>query len=325
MCSIACCEGHLAARGRCDGARFYVDKLVDYVEDVASMVASRRLREPRGGESLGSTMQDASPGTGTQTPADDVASGSGPPARSVTRLEQIAALLAGSAASIGVAVLVGYAAGLGWLARPIPWAPSMVPNTALALSLSGAALLLLLPRRAPRLRRRFGLGLAALVLCLAVLTLLEYASGYDLHIDALLRLRLAPEQPLRPFPQTALSLLFIALALFALERPKGRLVRPADLLGGAAGIVALVAIAGIAAGATVLITVAPGATPGTAPHTALALVLLAFAVLLSRPEAGVVSTVMGDEVGSVVGRRMLLLVGGIPEDREDNGCFHRLI
>src|SRR5581483_649355 len=86
----------------------------------------------------------------------------------------------------GLVVLIGAAGLLGWmfdlaiLKQVFPGWSSMKANTALACILAGVALAISLRSRGDRRARWLARSCAAAVLGIATLTLLEYATGWDL-------------------------------------------------------------------------------------------------------------------------------------------------
>lgn len=114
--------------------------------------------------------------------------------------------------ALGLAILVSWHAHFTPLLQLRPNFPAMQYNTALCILFSGAGLCAWNWRR-PLLAQALG-GLAAL---LAGLTLYEYLSGFDLHIDRLFfhpYITVQTSQPGRMAPASALCLFLIGLALF---------------------------------------------------------------------------------------------------------------
>src|SRR5919197_301475 len=89
-------------------------------------------------------------------------------ARWLRALPRLAAVLA---VTVGAMALAGWALRLPLLTRLAPALPAMVPNTAVAFVLAGAALWLLAPEGASRWPRRVGHGLALLVVLFGVAVL----------------------------------------------------------------------------------------------------------------------------------------------------------
>src|SRR5258708_2953801 len=100
---------------------------------------------------------------------------------------------------------VGSLALLGWHFRSTlltsvrPGFPRMMPNTAVAMILSGLALLLLQAEPVPYLRRVLGQICGGLVLLIGLLVLCEYVTGSNFRIDQWLYRDVAGDDVV-PFP-----------------------------------------------------------------------------------------------------------------------------
>ncbi|GBG36712.1 sensor domain-containing diguanylate cyclase [Mycobacterium montefiorense] len=179
---------------------------------------------------------------------------------------------------------VGWTAGIEPLTRVLPTWPVMTPWGALLLAALGAATLLQsgLPSRG---RGWAGRGLALAVAVSAVTFLVEYVTGASFGFDQLwfgdaVRMR-QDSSPGRPSLQTATSVLLLAgaVALMRLERGTRVLWAVCLAVGGAIPLVVFgaylfdaLALAGLSA------------LTGQAISTALALLLLATALSLARPD-----------------------------------------
>ena len=223
------------------------------------------------------------------------------------------------AAAAGAAIALGTLAMAGWaLDRPLlksmrAGAIAMQPVTALALILSGAALLAV---RWTGLPRAIAAGLAACVLLLALLNLGEAVSGAELGLDALLFPLAVSHQPVAlPHPgrmaePAAFCFLLVALALLIARTPG----RAASRTFSALATLILVPV-----GLTLLFYLL-----GTAPlpalfgftriamPTAAALGALAVGLLALRPDAGWMPLLRGDTVGAGVARRLLPIILVVP-------------
>lgn len=189
-----------------------------------------------------------------------------------------------------IVVVVATATWLGWLAdvdllmRVYPTWPVMTPWTALCLAGPGVATLL--QQGSPSWWRVWaGRLLAVAVIGFSAVVLAEYATASSFGLDQLwfpdaVRLRQA-SSPGRPSPQTAMPLLFMAVAVALMRVERGtRWIFPISLLAGAAG--PLVTAAAYLFDGIALVGVS--ASTGQALSTAVALLLLAGAVSLARPD-----------------------------------------
>jgi PAS domain S-box-containing protein len=179
----------------------------------------------------------------------------------------------------GCMVLAGWASGIPWLTCLIPGTVTMKANTALAFALSGAALLFL--QTPGKGARRLAPSCALLAGGIALLTLGEYATGWNFAIDELL----FPDpgamtsHPGRMAPNTATSFVLTSAALWLMSRPAGNARRP-RILGW---LGALVIVIGLMAMLGYLVGFSAGyrwwKLTGMAVHTAGLFVLLGTAVV----------------------------------------------
>ncbi|OBH00382.1 MULTISPECIES: sensor domain-containing diguanylate cyclase [unclassified Mycobacterium] len=193
------------------------------------------------------------------------------------------ALAAGFA--LAGAAWAGWATGTDELTRVYPAWPQMMPWTALWLAALAAAIAAQ-SGNPPRGRVPAGRGLALAVGALAGMTLIEYAAGGSSSAmdqvwfgDAVR----ASQQtwPGRPSPQTALSVLLLAAAAALIRVDRWtRLVWPACMAAGAA--IPAVTVGAYLFNALALVGYSP--STGQALMTGLALLLLAAATSLTRPD-----------------------------------------
>jgi diguanylate cyclase (GGDEF)-like protein/PAS domain S-box-containing protein len=201
--------------------------------------------------------------------------------------------------TIGAVTLAGWLSGVEGISRLLPRSPRMSPNTALALTLLGAALLARArpPRaRRPRVAARAAAAAAAL---LAAAVGAEWILGVDLHLDTLLFAVHGGAHPGRICPTACVALLSVGLAL-ALD------LRGTALGGGAPLVLGLVSGVGHASGVTAFTEL--GGALRIAPATAIALVAAGLAFLLAHPTRGATRILVSDGPGGLLARRLLPLV-----------------
>ena len=150
------------------------------------------------------------------------------------------------AISVGVLVLVGWLAGSQPLASISFEGNPITPNAALALIMSGASLLWL---KASRQSLRGVAKACALALgLLALASLAEHATGWNLGIDELLFSDPYTQPPLAPgriAPNTASGFLLTAMALWLMGRPDTMGYRRPWIIGGLGLIVMTTGITSI--------------------------------------------------------------------------------
>ena len=216
---------------------------------------------------------------------------------------------------IGVLVLFGWWRHIYVFISLVRGWPVMLPNSALMFVAAGSAAVLLGPEQLHGWRRRLGRVLAAFVVWLSALTLVEYVAGWDLGVDRLLFQNLPASWsafPGRPSAQTNLSFCMSASALLLLNTKTRRGHRPSEYLAISSGALALLALLGYVHdarpfyGLTAIL-----AHTGMAAHTAAALLLLNLSVLFARPGAGGVAILASEEPGGFMARRLLLVTLGV--------------
>ncbi|HEX3477474.1 MAG TPA: PAS domain-containing sensor histidine kinase [Kofleriaceae bacterium] len=208
---------------------------------------------------------------------------------------------------LGCAVFLGWVSGVRWFEAAAA-RPAIQPLTALSLVLGGSAVLLL---RAPGRARGLGRVLGALLLFLGLATLIEYVVDADIGLDQLLlRTAVSAEvlYPGRLAPHTAIALVLLGAGLLG-SAPHGPTVLR-DVLAALAGLVALTATIGFAYGVPALYHL--DAPVGMAVYTAVGIVLLACAILLTDPERGLLRVVVHRTVGGVLARRLLPIATIVP-------------
>ncbi len=188
--------------------------------------------------------------------------------------------------AITAVVWLGWATGLQALTRISPSWPPMTPWTAAWLAVLTVAILVLSGSASPA-RIWVGRGLATVVGVMAVVVLVEYATGRTFGVDPFWFPdavgRVQPSLPGRPGPQTALSALLLSITVVALSRasrPFTRKVWPLSL--AAAMVMPYVAILGYLFGAVAAFEIA--ISTGMALTTAISLQLLGAAAVLQQPQ-----------------------------------------
>ncbi len=240
---------------------------------------------------------------------------SGPPAqsRSATTALNLAWTLGALVAAVGVVVLVGWALDVAALKTVLPGLASMKVNTAIGFVAGGGGLALVVARPNAAgwlpLHRAMAFAIAAL----ALLTLIEYAAGFDFGIDELIVAD--PGAPPNTYPGrmsviTAADFILFAAAL-GLVGARSRPLQIAFLAVASLGLlVSVCALVGYAFGVPVLYAPLPASSIGL--HTAFAFALLFFGITAARPDLGWVALVTSDTPSGVLMRVLLPAVLGGP-------------
>jgi PAS domain S-box-containing protein len=211
----------------------------------------------------------------------------------------------------GLVVLSGWALDVASLKSVLPGAAAMKPNTAFAFVAAGLALWFL---RGAAVRKRVGQASAALALAIGLVTLGEYAFGWQLGIDQLLFRDALPSvgatYPRRMSLNTALSFVFAGSALLLLDAETRRNFRPAEWLALAAALVSFLALLGFIYGVEALLGIGPYAS--MAFHSVVTFLVLAAGILCARPHRGLMGMLTSNTVGGVMARRLLPAVILLP-------------
>jgi len=207
---------------------------------------------------------------------------------------------------LGLSVLVGWAFHNESLETVLPGYVSMKANTALCFALSGTSLLIGYLSRPQAWKKTCSSILALLVILIAGVTLLEYATQLSFGLDELF----FPDSPNAAYtsnpgrmaPNTALSFLLFGSALILLARGR-RGVRAAHALTLAGLFIALLALIGYLFDAQVFVTVF--SLTRVALHTIFGFWLLGLAILCARPKKGLMATMLANSPGGLIARRLI--------------------
>lgn len=242
----------------------------------------------------------------------------------------IARAAAAFGASVGLLGLISWCSGrlelIGGFGNEI----TMKVNTAICLSLTGAALLLLTSFSSNAAAERVARLLASIVVTLAVLTLSEHLFGWNLGIDELLfrDTKLAATTfPGRMGPPATASFSALGAGVLLLTRAKHRCALAQWLALCVVGIAAL-SIFGYIAEASQLYGIAH--STGIAFPSALGIMALAISLCLAKPERGPSSILLADNAGGDLARRVLpatillpALIGWLRTLGEELGYYDR--
>mgnify|MGYP003287615000 CR=1 FL=1 len=242
------------------------------------------------------------------------ASGSPAPAMLPRWVRVLPRLTAALTVAVGVLVLAGWGLRLPPLTSVVASLPAMMPTTAVAFVLAGAALWLLAPQHASPGRCWAGRGLALLVALVGLVVVGEYLAGWQPGLDRWLfadqLADLGMRYPGRPSPHTAVAFLLVGLALALLDADRRGGHWPAKLLAPLSAAVALVALLGYVYRVRYLYQVATGT--GMALHTAVTFLVLNIGLLASRPDRQPTRTFLATSPGGLLARRLVPAVLLVP-------------
>ena len=228
-------------------------------------------------------------------------------ARLTKRSLTIAKFLCFTAAAFPVLAILGWIFDIRLLRQIDPSLPVMHPNTALGLLLVVSGVLLTAYQERFRRGSSAACALGAAAALTGLLTLAEYIAAGDLGIDRVFfgAATIPPELfPGRSSPQTAANLVLFGAALLVFNL-RFLPIRAGQLFVLMAGANATLMITGYIFSATQFYGF-PQLGTGMAVHTAAAFILMAVALLLSRPGDGIMSLVTSGTRSSAMARRILL-------------------
>src|SRR6201988_1644022 len=244
------------------------------------------------------------------------------------RYRALATAFAFMAMSIGGAALLGWIFNVDILKRVHPALVTMKANTSVCLILISSSLLLLRNRSTAEWKRRVAQVFAVLVALVGLLTLAQHIFGLNLRLDQLLFTETVAHAG-QSFPGrmgVAASIIFPSLrfALLFVDARSRRWFRVSNI-----AVLVVVAV-------TVLVFLYYfyGIEPDPvglyftiALHTVVAFLSLCAAILLMRPDRGLVAILLGNSPGGVVARRMwpilliVVLLGWVRTMGRDSGWF----
>ena len=222
------------------------------------------------------------------------------PAAPRGRLVLVSFYLSGMVAVLGCIALVGWFTDTPALKSVLPGLITMKINTALGLILLALSLAgLHFSSALSRCVTNASLGVVVLI---AVLTLGEYATGWNLKLDDFLIHDVdSPQFPGRGAPATLFGLLGLVVA-FALLQTR-RSVALAQVILFVVLLAPLVTLGGYLYRAQGMYQHAP--YPVIALNTAVALMLLCIGGLLARPDDGIMQIVISDSLAGALARKLL--------------------
>ena len=224
----------------------------------------------------------------------------------VVRWRAVSIVLSTLAFCIGGAAFLGWVLDNPYLKRIHPSFVTMKVNTAVCLMLVAAALFLLQDPSTSTTKRRVSQLFTAIAALVGLITLSEHLLGWNSGLDQLLFYESRAEAG-RSFPgrmgvASSLNFSLLGPALLLLDARSQRWFRVSNisvlLVMGITLLVFLYYFYGIDPNAAIefYFTIAL--------HTVVAFLALGAAILLARPERGVIATFLGSSLGAVVARRM---------------------
>jgi len=227
----------------------------------------------------------------------------------LARARDIARVLSLSALVFPAIAATGWILDIPILTKIFPQLSVTVPNSAAGLALAALTVVLLGQRSAPAWRKALGAFFAVILLLYGLLSLSEWIFGLDLGIDQILlpsREGRKTPFPGRTSPQSALMFILFGLALLATHLPP-RLAYVSQFLAIGMTANAIIATTGMLFSTTEFYGL-PMTTNviGLSAHSSFSSILLAGALLISRPDEGVMAPIFSSTRSGHIARRIFL-------------------
>ena len=220
------------------------------------------------------------------------------------------------AAGIGMLSLAGWVFGIDALTRLHPAWVTMKANTAVCLMLAGTAIALLRDKDASGWRKWVARGNAVTIATVGALTLVEILGGRDFGIDQALfheTLEQAGQSfPGRMGPATTINFILLGLGILFIDVRSRHGWGPSQFC--AVAVMAVTLLIFLAYFYHVELPHPLMKYFSIALHTVAAFLLLAAALLLARPDRGLMTVFLADDTGGDLARRLLpaaLLLPGL--------------
>jgi PAS domain S-box-containing protein len=204
---------------------------------------------------------------------------------------------------MGILVLIGWVLNIALFKSVLPDLATMKVNTALGLALASISLLYLQPAKMTSRRKWIGQISAGLVFLIGLAVLCQYAFGWNLGIDELIfkDTQSSPNVfPGRPSPVTALCLLLTGAVLLLFTFPQLHI--PRRLTATLVAAIGIFSVIGYLYGVTFLYR--STIFSSIAIHTAIAITLLGFAILLTETEKGFFNILGNEGPAGILMRRL---------------------
>ncbi|MFA4980958.1 MAG: ATP-binding protein [Candidatus Omnitrophota bacterium] len=223
-------------------------------------------------------------------------------------------------AVLGIAAVAGWAFNIDALKAVIPGSAHVMPNHALAIVASAAAIWLLQTKRLNKNTVLVARILAAAIFLLGLVTLSEYILNSGPGIDQLIFKESVPQaaDPVsgiacasgRMSPNSCVNFILIGLALLLLDKRTKRSSSPAQTLILIEGSLSFLAIVGYTYGVRLLYGIA--SCTMLSLTGAVTFLTIFLSVLFARPDTGVMTVLTRDNAGGMLARRLVFLALIVP-------------
>ncbi len=231
-----------------------------------------------------------------------------------SRVKKFSEFLAILIALIGVIIIIGWMFNINLLLRPGSGFSTIKSNAGIAFLLIGLSLWFVQTKRVNIHNQRISQILAFIVVIIGFLTLMEYIFNLNFGIDQLFFKEaigaLNTSDPNRMALTAAVNFILAGISILLWNVKTPRVYRPTQIFAIFGGFIALLAILGYIFDISLLYHV-PQFT-AIAVYAAFDFILLFAAILLARPDIGIMSIISSNSISGVLSRRLLPLVVILP-------------
>ncbi len=214
---------------------------------------------------------------------------------------------------VGVLFLIGWAFDIGILKAPGSNFPTIKSNTAFSFILIGICIWLLQEKRLNQRNLMIARILSIIVLLIGLFTLSEYITGFNLGIDQILFIESGGAFQTGALNRmslvAALSLLLVGISLLTIDKRDNRNFQLFQLLTVLVGLISFLIILGYLY-QTAIYPLRNTTAPS--PYVSAVLIIIALAIMASRPKRGFMEILMSNRIGSVFGRKIIPSIILIP-------------
>jgi signal transduction histidine kinase len=217
-------------------------------------------------------------------------------------------------ASAILVILIGFLAIIGWVLgvtafkSVMPTWETMSPNVATALIFAGISILFQYPSDRSQTLKVVGKMVGAFIALLGFITIIEYLLSWNLHIDRILFPQSIELNNMhfhgRMAPLTALNLILVGIALVFLDAKKSMHHPLSHLIAFVVTCLSLLPLIGYFYGTPFHFGL--GLYSDMAMHTAVALLLISFALFFCGIDHDLATVILSDGPGGFMARRLVL-------------------
>ena len=229
-------------------------------------------------------------------------------------LKKISEFLSIFIAFIGVLILIGWAFNISFLLSPGSGFSVIKSNAGLCFLLIGISLWFVQTKRINYYNQRIAQVLALIVLIIGFLTLMEYIFNINFGLDQILFKEAAgafnTSSPNRMALTTVINFILAGICILVWNVKTPNFYRPTQILAIIGGFISLIGFLAYIYNVSLFYHI-PQFT-AISIYATITFILLFLSILLARPETGMMSVISGDNISSILARRLLPLVIILP-------------